>query len=1279
MPSLVGTATGTNSCTVPAHNVGDYIIIFAFNDASTTVPTVPAGFTSLRTQAGTTCAMAVGFKVATATNDTSGTWTNATEVACSVYTGKMPSRYELMINSAVTGNNSAASTTLTVSYPALTNFNGDGTSIVVAAIGVRNKTTNAATPPTGMQNLTSFGGSVGFIALHDSNGTKTSWGATGQTLTGTATGSVCMTVELAERARYGWDRCNVGRGALNSGTLATYSLPDDVQVLVNSAAAAHDQCATAGGTGTFYFEMTCVAPGTSDGSVGVEGTASTTGLFWVDSGFATPGAFLNSAGTQIGTNTLPNATAGQTIGIMIDAPTNQGWIKNLTTNSNWNGSATANPSTKTGGLAYGGTSGTIVYPMVGGATTGTATWIVNPGDRQFLGQVPTGALPLIQSTSNIAPPQPRFISEFPLNLGPFNYHPTLVPPDVPAAGAAVVSGTGAASGVGAASAAGTGITTATGAASGVGAAAGVAVGAASVGAATGGAIAVTATLDPAQLGPLVTLSNGNLTATSGGENGNSLATIGKATGKYYFEYTANSSSNNLVGLANASEVRSAQLGLDATKSIGNNFVGQWAGTDNSGSDVGVAHVSGHVYGMAIDIDGHGAWVKDITAASGWNSSGTANPATGTGAVLFTALTGKVWPAIGLPWTPDQFTFNFGATAYAATPPAGFGNWSTDAVVAVGMALAVANGVSAGLGTATASGSSVALAQGAASGTGAASAASSGIAISTGSAAGTGAAIGRAASQGAATGLGIATGVGASLASATGATSGTGAASATGRATALAQGAATGIGAATATGLSVASAQGAATGVGTATGSSSSSTLTSGTGAAAGTSTVAATGQSVASAQGQAAGVGAASASATGINATQGQASGLATALATGFSLASSTATSAGIGSAQAAGTGINTAQGAATGVGAATATGFSLASAKGSAAGTGAAAGTGFSQAVSQGAAAGTGIASGIGIARIAAQAAGIGAANGIGAALVVAQGQASGVGTAAAFNASVNIGSAAGVGSAQAVGLALFTATGTAAGIGAATARAAGQAKAAGTGSAAGVGVYSFTATGAAAGIGSAAAQVAAQGAAAGVGTATGISAQQSVGLAAGVGSAAAFSVAGSFGQAAGVATATAFGTGLKIAQGAATGVGAAVAAGTGIKFAQGNAAGVGSAAAPGIGTNAAFGQAAGTSTANAISRVSAVSLGTAQGTGTAQAFSSSIVVGVGYAAGYGIALGSIASPFPIDFVAQFKPSPTFSGTMPGVIDLVGAQDHAHAAFTAKFKAPDEFIGHIP
>ena len=191
----VGTGNGTNTCTTITHVVGDLLVVAAFR-ATTGTPSLGTGFQSIITKTGTTSSMRVGFKIATATNDSFGTWTNATATVCHVYrSGLYATGGSLYIGASA----SAAQTTNTINFPALTLTHGDTTSWVLGFVGANNLTnTIAANPPSGMTNESSETSATDQAAGHDTNGAVASWSSTNATTTGTPGGSVSATVELIE-------------------------------------------------------------------------------------------------------------------------------------------------------------------------------------------------------------------------------------------------------------------------------------------------------------------------------------------------------------------------------------------------------------------------------------------------------------------------------------------------------------------------------------------------------------------------------------------------------------------------------------------------------------------------------------------------------------------------------------------------------------------------------------------------------------------------------------------------------------------------------------------------------------------------------------------------------------------------------------------------------------------------------------------------------------------------------------------------------------------------
>jgi len=81
------------SLTLPgAWAAGDIAVVFAFRSGNTTPPTLPTGWTNINNGAtgggGTNCSSRSGYRVLQAGDSTTGTWTNATHLAVSIYRGQ---------------------------------------------------------------------------------------------------------------------------------------------------------------------------------------------------------------------------------------------------------------------------------------------------------------------------------------------------------------------------------------------------------------------------------------------------------------------------------------------------------------------------------------------------------------------------------------------------------------------------------------------------------------------------------------------------------------------------------------------------------------------------------------------------------------------------------------------------------------------------------------------------------------------------------------------------------------------------------------------------------------------------------------------------------------------------------------------------------------------------------------------------------------------------------------------------------------------------------------
>lgn len=176
----------------------------------------------------------------------------------------------------------------------------------------------------------------------------------------------------------------------------------------------------------------------------------------------------------------------------------------------------------------------------------------------------------------------------------------------------------------------------------------------------------------------IALSNGNLTATSSGGNANARSVSSYSTGKFYLEFTTGTPHANMgVGVLNAAFITTDFIGDN--DSIAAGYGGGYIGNGVSGTTTcDSLQVTGHVYGVAVDVTNRAIWIKDLTAAGNWNANGTANPATNTNGASFAGNgqigAGAVNFGVTVGNSGDNLTVNFGATAYTGTPPAGFGNW-----------------------------------------------------------------------------------------------------------------------------------------------------------------------------------------------------------------------------------------------------------------------------------------------------------------------------------------------------------------------------------------------------------------------------------------------------------------------------------------------------------------------------------------------------------------------------------------------------------------------------
>jgi hypothetical protein len=150
---------------------------------------------------------------------------------------------------------------------------------------------------------------------------------------------------------------------------------------------------------------------------------------------------------------------------------------------------------------------------------------------------------------------------------------------------------------------------------------------------------------------------------------------GKSSGKYYFEVTLNTIGvdGQGIGIANASVTTSEIDGGDVT-SIAWRFVNGDIRCQTIQATIQTA-AQGQTVCCAADLDNRMIWFRR-TGSTNWNNSGTADPATNTGGIAIpVTVTFPAKPMATMEITGDNYTFNFGGSAYALTKPSGFSDWT----------------------------------------------------------------------------------------------------------------------------------------------------------------------------------------------------------------------------------------------------------------------------------------------------------------------------------------------------------------------------------------------------------------------------------------------------------------------------------------------------------------------------------------------------------------------------------------------------------------------------
>jgi hypothetical protein len=188
-------------------------------------------------------------------------------------------------------------------------------------------------------------------------------------------------------------------------------------------------------------------------------------------------------------------------------------------------------------------------------------------------------------------------------------------------------------------------------------------------------VAAVTTWNPADKGTTNTiLSNANLTYGAGASNTTNdgcRSTVGRTTGKLYFELTtAGTSSTVMLGVGTSSAIFNVILsGSGGSFAVYTTNGHIWNNATDTTISIG-APTAGTVYCYAIDLVNMRGWIRKD--GGNWNNSGTANPATNTGGQDISWLSGAVYVLVASNVNANPIvTANFGATSFAQAIPSGF--------------------------------------------------------------------------------------------------------------------------------------------------------------------------------------------------------------------------------------------------------------------------------------------------------------------------------------------------------------------------------------------------------------------------------------------------------------------------------------------------------------------------------------------------------------------------------------------------------------------------------
>ena len=192
--------------------------------------------------------------------------------------------------------------------------------------------------------------------------------------------------------------------------------------------------------------------------------------------------------------------------------------------------------------------------------------------------------------------------------------------------------------------------------------------------------------DPNFIGALASASIGisanslSVTLQNGYSGFQAIGNDPTTTGAYYFEVTIgpNWGGGTAIGILD-SLFDPGITGGNTARGITNHAMVLFENGNvySNGSTVATipSFTANTTYCVAVDFGAKLIWFQ-VNGGS-WNGT-AANPATGSGGISISSLTGPFVPVLAFQGGSGTVTFNFGNTTFAGTAPAGFSNWPLSA-------------------------------------------------------------------------------------------------------------------------------------------------------------------------------------------------------------------------------------------------------------------------------------------------------------------------------------------------------------------------------------------------------------------------------------------------------------------------------------------------------------------------------------------------------------------------------------------------------------------------